>query len=359
MEKLINGVKDFMLTGGQPVSNQPTLIPENRSNLRFDLGLEELKEYKEAVEKGDLVEIADSLGDQLYILLGTALEHGLQDHLTRVFEEIQRSNMTKFHDTEEGANATIMYYEKAGESCTSKVINGKHVVFNKAGKVKKNIHYSPANLEPILKGDQHGFTAEEIKEAVSMHETIEPPHPKNDSKEIAKSTYENAIYLGVKGQEKCKKAIDALSEAFPDSEAIIVFDKDVYNKVGEIYIKKQISWEEQQSMREYTSNPERIQEVMLQAKKVKDACGSIWFAEKNMVENTNMSYKQVKSVMELLFAFGFAAFKYSEKGNKVWKIMLTDEDKIKYLENLEKGAMADADQYRFLIGNIKANNMLK
>ena len=56
---------------------------------------EENEEYLEAAKNGDLVEIADALGDQLYILCGTILKHGLQDKIIDVFKEIQRSNMSK------------------------------------------------------------------------------------------------------------------------------------------------------------------------------------------------------------------------------------------------------------------------
>ena len=64
-------------------------------HLRFDLMKEENEEYLEAANNGDIVEIADALGDQLYILCGTILRHGLQDKIVEVFEEIQRSNMSK------------------------------------------------------------------------------------------------------------------------------------------------------------------------------------------------------------------------------------------------------------------------
>lgn len=63
--------------------------------LRFDLMKEENEEYLEAATNGDIVEIADALGDQLYILCGTILRHGLQHKIEEVFEEIQRSNMSK------------------------------------------------------------------------------------------------------------------------------------------------------------------------------------------------------------------------------------------------------------------------
>ena len=56
---------------------------------------EENEEYLQAAKDGDLTEIADAVGDMLYILCGTILKHGLQDKIADVFEEIQRSNMSK------------------------------------------------------------------------------------------------------------------------------------------------------------------------------------------------------------------------------------------------------------------------
>lgn len=70
-------------------------IGEEVYRLRHRLMAEENEEYLEAAEKGDLVEIADALGDMMYILCGTILKHGLQDIIGEVFEEIQRSNMSK------------------------------------------------------------------------------------------------------------------------------------------------------------------------------------------------------------------------------------------------------------------------
>jgi len=66
--------------------------------LRYNLMKEENEEYLEAAMKGDLVEIADALGDQLYILCGTILRHGLQHKISEVFAEIQRSNMSKLDE---------------------------------------------------------------------------------------------------------------------------------------------------------------------------------------------------------------------------------------------------------------------
>jgi predicted HAD superfamily Cof-like phosphohydrolase len=69
-----------------------------KNTLRYNLMKEENDEYLEAANNGDLVEVADALGDMLYILCGTILEHGLQYKIEEVFDEIQRSNMSKLSE---------------------------------------------------------------------------------------------------------------------------------------------------------------------------------------------------------------------------------------------------------------------
>lgn len=66
-----------------------------KNMLRYKLMREENEEYLEAANANDLVEVADALGDMLYILCGTIIEHGLQYKIEEVFNEIQRSNMSK------------------------------------------------------------------------------------------------------------------------------------------------------------------------------------------------------------------------------------------------------------------------
>ena len=73
----------------------PTALSTEEQVLRYSLMREENEEYLEAAQQGNLVEIADALGDQLYILLGTALRHGIMDKMEAVFLEIHRSNMSK------------------------------------------------------------------------------------------------------------------------------------------------------------------------------------------------------------------------------------------------------------------------
>ena len=79
-------------------AESPRLINENDYQLRYNLQKEENEEYLDACKKGDLVEIADALGDQLYILFGTILKHGLQHKIEEVFDEIHRSNMSKLDE---------------------------------------------------------------------------------------------------------------------------------------------------------------------------------------------------------------------------------------------------------------------
>jgi predicted HAD superfamily Cof-like phosphohydrolase len=94
-KEIIEHVATFHSSFGIENNQTPTLLDEAGSRLRFELMKEENEEYLEATKHGDMVEIADALGDQLYILCGTLLRHGLQHKIEEVFLEIQRSNMSK------------------------------------------------------------------------------------------------------------------------------------------------------------------------------------------------------------------------------------------------------------------------
>jgi predicted HAD superfamily Cof-like phosphohydrolase len=100
MKRQLEAVTEFHTSFGLGVSNQMIAdLGVNKNELRFNLMKEENEEYLEAVQNNDLTETADALGDMLYILCGTILEHGLQHKIEEVFEEIQRSNMSKLnHD---------------------------------------------------------------------------------------------------------------------------------------------------------------------------------------------------------------------------------------------------------------------
>lgn len=96
MKNKLYAVTAFHKAFGLGVNNSPTTeIDEATMRLRFSLMDEENKEYLDAMKNKDLIEVADALGDMLYILCGTIITHGMQDMIDGVFEEIQRSNMSK------------------------------------------------------------------------------------------------------------------------------------------------------------------------------------------------------------------------------------------------------------------------
>lgn len=99
MNNELNLVKKFHVKFHQLVSEKPSLIPDDRSSNRYRLMKDEVEEYLEGVQSGDLTNIAKELADILYAVYGTILEHGLQDKMEAIFEEVHRSNMSKdYHE---------------------------------------------------------------------------------------------------------------------------------------------------------------------------------------------------------------------------------------------------------------------
>ena len=96
MKHQINSVKIFHKVYNLSYKDSPIAdIGIDKINLRFKLMEEENQEYFEAAKNNDIVEVADALGDMLYILCGTIIEHGMQDKIEEIFDEIQKSNMSK------------------------------------------------------------------------------------------------------------------------------------------------------------------------------------------------------------------------------------------------------------------------
>ena len=116
MKKQIESVKKFHNTYKLGYSETPIAnLGNSKNKLRFILMSEENEEYLEAANNDDIIEVADALGDMLYILCGTIIEHGMQDIIEDVFDEIQRSNMSKL-----GEDGEPIYREDG------KVLKGPH-----------------------------------------------------------------------------------------------------------------------------------------------------------------------------------------------------------------------------------------
>ena len=157
MKKLdaLNQVKEFHKTFDVPVLKNPEIPSKERCELRISLIQEELNELKEAIENNDLVEVADALCDLQYVLSGTVLEFGLGKKFTKLFDEVQRSNMSKSCETQQEAIATLSHYKKKDKTEGHyKEVNGKYIVYRKGdNKVLKSINYSPANLKKMIKNE--------------------------------------------------------------------------------------------------------------------------------------------------------------------------------------------------------------
>jgi predicted HAD superfamily Cof-like phosphohydrolase len=148
----LNLVAEFHKTFKHPVLDKPAIPGEDRCKLRVALIAEELKELEVAILEKDIVSVADALCDIQYVLSGAILEFGLGDKFSALFEEVQRSNMSKACRTEDEAKATVEHYlKKDGTECYYKQEDGKWLVYRKSdNKTIKSINYSPADLDGIV-----------------------------------------------------------------------------------------------------------------------------------------------------------------------------------------------------------------
>jgi predicted HAD superfamily Cof-like phosphohydrolase len=154
MQKIdsLNQVAEFHRTFKAPVLETPQIPSADRCKLRVSLIAEELRELQEAIDNQDLVEVADALCDIQYVLSGAVLEFGLGDKFVDLFNEVQRSNMSKACSTYEEAEATVKHYSEKDGTVAEIVQDGdKFLVYRTAdNKVLKSVKYSPADLKGIL-----------------------------------------------------------------------------------------------------------------------------------------------------------------------------------------------------------------
>ena len=157
----VDEVQEFNDTFGKPTNYEPTIGEKKEWQFVYDFILEELEEYREACEKGDIVGVLDALCDITYVSLGNgAMLHGLKGKVWEAYQEVQASNMSKSCETESEAKATVAKRsEEKGHPCHYEKVGDRYVVYRSSDrKVMKSINYFAPNLKQF-------FTDKELKNA--------------------------------------------------------------------------------------------------------------------------------------------------------------------------------------------------
>ena len=158
----VNEVEDFNNLMSKP-NNYTPVIPEKKEwQFVYDFVLEELEEYKQACEKGNIVEILDALCDIAYVSLGNGtMLHGLKDKIWPAYQEVQASNMSKAGTTQEEAVRTVEVRSKEqGEPCHWEQVGDMYIVYRtRDRKVMKSLTYFRPDLKQF-------FTDEEITNSI-------------------------------------------------------------------------------------------------------------------------------------------------------------------------------------------------
>ena len=167
----VDEVEEFNDTFGKPNNYEPTIPEKKEWQFVYDFILEELEEYREACENGDIVEVLDALCDIAYVSLGNGtMLHGLKDKIWPAYQEVQASNISKSCSTEEEAVETITLRSKEqAEPCHYEKVGNRYVVYRtRDRKVMKSINYFKPNLKQFFKKEElstEDTTAEDFDNA--------------------------------------------------------------------------------------------------------------------------------------------------------------------------------------------------
>jgi predicted HAD superfamily Cof-like phosphohydrolase len=153
----LDEVEEFNATMGKPNNYEP-VIPERKEwEFVYNFVLEELEEYREACEGGDIVEILDALCDITYVAVGNgAMLHGLKDKVWPAYQEVQASNMSKACKTEDEALQTVIKRTiEQNEACHHEKVGDYYIVYRtRDRKVMKNINYFRPDLSQFFTEEQ-------------------------------------------------------------------------------------------------------------------------------------------------------------------------------------------------------------
>ncbi len=149
----VDEVETFNKTFNKPNNYEPTIPEKKEWMFVYDFVLEELEEYKNACERGDIVEVLDALCDIAYVSLGNGtMLHGLKSKIWPAYEEVQASNMSKACETEEEAIETVALRSKEqAEACHYEKVGRYYVVYRtRDRKVMKSINYFRPDLSKFF-----------------------------------------------------------------------------------------------------------------------------------------------------------------------------------------------------------------
>jgi len=149
----VDEVEEFNTVMGKPNNYEP-IIPERKEwEFVYNFILEELEEYREACERGDIIEVLDALCDITYVATGNGtMLHGLKDKIWPAYQEVQASNLSKACKTEDEAKATVIQRSsEQGEECHYEKVGDYYVVYRtRDRKVMKNVNYFKPNLKQFF-----------------------------------------------------------------------------------------------------------------------------------------------------------------------------------------------------------------
>ena len=163
----VDEVQDFNDMMGKPNNYEPTVGEKKEWMFVYDFIMEELQEYKEACEKGDIVEVLDALCDITYVSLGNGVMlHGLKGHIWEAYQEVQASNMSKSCETEQEAIDTVtVRSNEQKEECHYETVGDRYEVYrSRDRKVMKSINYFKPNLKQFFE-EKEETTSEDFDNA--------------------------------------------------------------------------------------------------------------------------------------------------------------------------------------------------
>ncbi len=153
----VNEVEIFNSTFNKPNNYEPTIPEKKEWQFVYDFVLEELEEYRQACENGDIVEVLDAICDLAYVAVGNStMLHGLKDKIWPAYQEVQASNMSKTCATEEEALATVAQRSKElSVACHFEQVEDRFIVYRSSDrKVMKSINYFRPDLRQFFTQDE-------------------------------------------------------------------------------------------------------------------------------------------------------------------------------------------------------------